>query len=265
MLGPVTFEDRRMLLRRLSVVRIGVVACLGLLAVGFWMLQVPQFEKYAEMAQNNQLRTIPRRAPRGVLFDRNGRVLVYDQGQTQAAPDGGGRGALLTRLELAPGRYELRAAVEDPNTSESGSVYTYVDVPDYAAQAVTLSGILLSTNPAQTIGLLNNPLRPPLPSAPTLRREFGSTEHITAWVQIYQGLVRQAMPGYVLIEVRDENDTRVFHQETRTLASDVGANRATTIDFELPLSNLERGQHLLRVDVRQGNATATRELRFAVK
>jgi penicillin-binding protein 2 len=40
------------------------------------MLQVLQFQRYSEMAQNNQLRTIALRAPRGVLFDRNGKVLV---------------------------------------------------------------------------------------------------------------------------------------------------------------------------------------------
>ena len=64
------------MLVRLAVVRIGVVVCLALLIGGFWILQVPEFEKYSEMAQNNQLRTIPLRAPRGVLFDRNGKVLV---------------------------------------------------------------------------------------------------------------------------------------------------------------------------------------------
>ncbi len=60
------------------VVRAGVIACLALLAVGFWVLQVLQFQRYSEMAQNNQLRTIALRAPRGVLFDRNGKVLVQN-------------------------------------------------------------------------------------------------------------------------------------------------------------------------------------------
>lgn len=63
---------------RLMVVRAGVIACLALLAVGFWVLQVLQFQRYSEMAQNNQLRTIALRAPRGVLFDRNGKVLVQN-------------------------------------------------------------------------------------------------------------------------------------------------------------------------------------------
>src|SRR5437868_13642808 len=76
MISPAAFEDRQTLQNRLAVLRVGAVVCLGLLAVGFWILQVLQFQRYAEMAQNNQLRTIALRAPRGVLFDRNGKVLV---------------------------------------------------------------------------------------------------------------------------------------------------------------------------------------------
>src|SRR5690348_13632287 len=78
MLRPNAFEDRQTLETRLTVVRTAVIACLALLAVGFWVLQVLQFQRYSEMAQNNQLRTIAQRAPRGVLYDRNGKVLVQN-------------------------------------------------------------------------------------------------------------------------------------------------------------------------------------------
>src|SRR6476646_2633079 len=76
MITPAAFEDRRTMLVRLAVVRIGVLASLVLLTGGFWILQVPEFEKYSEMAKNTQLRTITLRAPRGVLYDRNDKVLV---------------------------------------------------------------------------------------------------------------------------------------------------------------------------------------------
>ncbi len=78
MLTPVAFEDRQRLLVRLTVLRIVAVVCLSLLAIGFWVLQVPEHQTYSEMAENNELRTIPLRAPRGVLFDRNGKVLVQN-------------------------------------------------------------------------------------------------------------------------------------------------------------------------------------------
>ena len=74
--SPAAFEDRRTFLVRLAALRIGVIVSLALLAVGFWILQIVQRDKYMEMAESNQLRTIPLRAPRGVLYDRNGKVLV---------------------------------------------------------------------------------------------------------------------------------------------------------------------------------------------
>jgi penicillin-binding protein 2 len=75
-----SFDDRRVTDEgRLLALRIGFVLCMCALAVGFWVLQVAQNAKYAEMAENNHLRAIPLRAPRGVLFDRSGRILVENR------------------------------------------------------------------------------------------------------------------------------------------------------------------------------------------
>jgi cell division protein FtsI/penicillin-binding protein 2 len=49
------------------------------LAMSFWFLQVVQHARYEEMAENNHQRTLALRAPRGVLFDRNGAVLVENR------------------------------------------------------------------------------------------------------------------------------------------------------------------------------------------
>src|SRR6187431_2296426 len=79
MLNPGAYEDRQNLHARITALQIGAVVCFVLLAVSFWLLQVVQHQKYQEMADNNRLRTIPLRAPRGVLFDRNGKVLVENR------------------------------------------------------------------------------------------------------------------------------------------------------------------------------------------
>ena len=55
------------------------VALFSVLAVGFWVLQVVQHAKFEEMAENNNQRTLALRAPRGVVFDRNGHVLVENR------------------------------------------------------------------------------------------------------------------------------------------------------------------------------------------
>jgi len=70
------FADRRALQRRIVVIRIAAVACCALLAVGFWVLQVVEHERFLAIAEEQHLKTIPLRAPRGVIFDRNNKVLV---------------------------------------------------------------------------------------------------------------------------------------------------------------------------------------------
>jgi len=72
-------EDRRRITVRLTVLQIGVVVTFAALAIGFWFLQIVQHTQYEEMAENNHQRTLALRAPRGVLFDRNGKVLVENR------------------------------------------------------------------------------------------------------------------------------------------------------------------------------------------
>src|ERR1700745_3263450 len=72
-------EDRRKLTLRLAVLQYVITGVFSLLAISFWFLQVVQHAKYEEMAENNHQRTLALRAPRGILFDRNGTVLVENR------------------------------------------------------------------------------------------------------------------------------------------------------------------------------------------
>ena len=71
------FEDTSQNLRaRLRFIQILVVLMLGVLSVRLYVLQVVRGERYAEIAENQRRRRLPIPAPRGVIFDREGRVLV---------------------------------------------------------------------------------------------------------------------------------------------------------------------------------------------
>jgi penicillin-binding protein 2 len=72
-------EDRRRLASRLSVLQVSVSVAFILLAGSFWFLQIIQHARFQEMAENNHQRTLGLRAPRGVIFDRTGRVLVENR------------------------------------------------------------------------------------------------------------------------------------------------------------------------------------------
>jgi penicillin-binding protein 2 len=72
-------DDRRSLTLRLSVLQYLVAGGFALLAIGFWVFQIAQYEEFADQAANNHMRRVPLPAPRGMLLDRHGAVLVDNQ------------------------------------------------------------------------------------------------------------------------------------------------------------------------------------------
>jgi penicillin-binding protein 2 len=71
------FEDTSQNLRaRLRFVQAMVILLLGMLSVRLYVLQVVRGERYAEIAENQRRRRLPIPAPRGLILDRQGRVLV---------------------------------------------------------------------------------------------------------------------------------------------------------------------------------------------
>ena len=72
-------EERRKANQRLSGLQFVIAVLFSVLAVCFWVLQVVQHAKFEELAENNHQRTLALRAPRGVVFDRDGRVLVENR------------------------------------------------------------------------------------------------------------------------------------------------------------------------------------------
>src|SRR2546426_963820 len=72
-------EDRRKITIRLGILQALIVVVFSVLAVAFWVFQVVQRAKFEEMAENNHQRTLALRAPRGLVFDRDGKVLVENR------------------------------------------------------------------------------------------------------------------------------------------------------------------------------------------
>jgi penicillin-binding protein 2 len=78
-------DDRRSLALRLSWIQYMMAAVFALLAVAFWVFQVAHHQKYKTIANENHTRKLPLPAPRGVLFDRHGTVLVENHNTFKVA------------------------------------------------------------------------------------------------------------------------------------------------------------------------------------
>jgi penicillin-binding protein 2 len=69
-------EHRDDLVGRVRLLAAAVTGLLVLIASGFWYVQIAQGDYYRELAENNRLRKLPIIAPRGLILDRRGRLLV---------------------------------------------------------------------------------------------------------------------------------------------------------------------------------------------
>jgi penicillin-binding protein 2 len=65
---------------RLSILQYVIAALFSFLAISFWVLQVVEHARFEEMAENNHQRTLALRAPRGLILDREGKILVGNRG-----------------------------------------------------------------------------------------------------------------------------------------------------------------------------------------
>jgi hypothetical protein len=200
-------------------------------------------------------------------FDRNGRS-VQSQEQTVGVawrPDASGSSPyeVVSRLALKPGRYEVRVAL-DAAPNQRGSVYTYVDVPDFAKQPLSLSGIVLAVS-------ASIPSAPPdafanlLPVVPSAQRAFARTDRATAFLQVYQDAKGLAMPATVTARIADMSDRVVSNEVTSLTADRFTGSRGADYRLELPIERLERGEYLLTIEASQGQHIARRGVRFTVR
>ena len=69
-------DDSQNLRVRLRLIQGLILVMLAVLSVRLYLLQIINGPHYAEIAENQRIRLLPIPAPRGVIFDRNGQVLV---------------------------------------------------------------------------------------------------------------------------------------------------------------------------------------------
>jgi penicillin-binding protein 2 len=69
-------KEERLPAYKLTIMQYVIVAVLLVLLSGLWRLQVVGAQNYRILAEQNRIRKVPILAPRGKLFDREGRLLV---------------------------------------------------------------------------------------------------------------------------------------------------------------------------------------------
>ncbi len=170
---------------------------------------------------------------------------------------------VLSRLDLKPGRYQLRIAANVGSLSTSGSLYYDLDVPDISSAPLSLSALLLTATPGPIVASRGE-LKDILPVVPTTRRTFAATDGVAAFMRMYQGR-RSALTAIDLrLQIRDQDDRTVLDRRDVVPAERFTASRTADVRLEIPVARLPDGQYLLTVTAGTEPNGVTRQIRFEI-
>lgn len=102
-------EHRDDLVTRIKVLSTLVTALVAMIAVGYWYVQLVRGEEYRQLAEENRLRKLPIKAPRGLIYDRHGRLLVENVPSYNLMLDRSRATSLARSLAFASGVLERPA------------------------------------------------------------------------------------------------------------------------------------------------------------
>jgi VWFA-related protein len=169
---------------------------------------------------------------------------------------------VISRLPLPPGRFEVRLGVAAG--SSAGSVYAHVEVSDFRRVPLSLSGLVLSAEPAWPI-VPANPLTDVIPLYPTSRREFSATDRVTTFVRLYQGGTAPVLGASIAARLVDTRNVIVWREERELAVPEFALGRTADYRVDLPIARLAAGEYLLTVTARTPTASAERTARFDVR
>jgi hypothetical protein len=160
---------------------------------------------------------------------------------------------LTTRLQVPPGRYQLRIGGREANGGRVGSVLYDLEVPDYWKVPFAMSGLAITAaSAARTPTAGPDPeLKDVLPGPPVATREFPTGDRLVLYTEVYDGDL--AKPHGVDIKTTltaDEGRVVFSTSEERKSSELTGARGGYGYRAEVPLANVAPGLYVLQVEAR---------------
>jgi len=178
---------------------------------------------------------------------------------------------LVNQVSLPPGRYQLRVAAASRG-GRTGSVLYDLEVPDFAKQKFTMSGVAVTSRAAAEAPTAKpkDPLADYLPGPPTAAREFTRDDTIAIFTEFYEN--NPGAPPHTL-EFKAEllaEGGRVVRSVTEERSSTELQGKAGGYGFaaRLPLDDVEPGLYVLHVEgqPRSGDVPAvSRDIQIRVR
>jgi VWFA-related protein len=178
---------------------------------------------------------------------------------------------MLNRLDLPPGKYQLRIAAHDPSGGNVGSVQYDLDVPDYAKAPFSMSGLVLTSGAGSAFPTVkpDEQLKPMMPGPPVAMRAFPQNDEVVLFAEVYDNAGGTPHKVDITTTVTTDEGKVLFKTDEVRDSADLGGKRGgygyTT---RVPMKDLAPGSYVLKVEARsrlKDTPPVARELQFTVE
>jgi VWFA-related protein len=175
------------------------------------------------------------------------------------------------RLELPPGRYQLRLGARDGGSGAVGSIVYDLDVPDFSKSPLSMSGLLLTSAFGSRVPTANpDPeLKQVMPGPPVSLRTFPHNDTLSLFAEVYDAQPTPPHRVAIKTSVIADNGSVVFNAADERRSEELqGKKGGYGYTATIPLKDFAQGRYVLRVEAQSlvdNAATTKRELEFSVR
>ena len=167
---------------------------------------------------------------------------------------------LTRRIELPPGRYQLRIGARESVSGRVGSVLYDLDVPDFSKGDLAMGGILLTSAYASRFPTANpDPdFKNILPGSPVAIREFPTGDDLVLAVDVYDNKASTAHRVEIRTTLTADDGNVVFNtREERRTEELKGSGNTYGHVAKVPLKGVAPGRYVLKVEAQSSLSNTT--------
>ena len=176
---------------------------------------------------------------------------------------------VLSRLNLLPGRYQIRYAAHESAGNKVGSVLYDLEVPDFTKAPLSMSGLVFSSIAGSLVPTAapDAQLQDVLPGPPIAIRTFAQSDELALFTEIYDNEASQPHKVDITTTITTDEGKVVFKTDDVRDSSELAGKRGAYLyPTRIPLKDLVPGSYVLQVAAhsRLGGITAERQVRIGI-
>jgi VWFA-related protein len=181
---------------------------------------------------------------------------------------------VIRRLQVPPGRYELRVGVREAGAGRIGTVIYDLDAPDFSKGPLAISGIAIASGstsgiPTTTPDPTVTELKDVLPTSPTSSRDFPRNDTLALFAEVYDNIGKTAHRVEITTSILADDGHVVKTMSDERKNDELKATGdAYGFTLKVPLAGLAPGRYVLRVAAQSTLGTGeavSRDVEFRVR